>query len=637
MKKICLLIAALVAFSCVKDPVAPIDPAVTEPEIVIPELVPMTFSAEADKSLETKTSLEGLSIKWAAAEKIYLFDGTAPRAFTSDNAAVASTVNFTGLAASSDKYYAIFPSGTISGSVIHSTIPVFQTATANSFSPKANVAVAYTETDPERENALKFKNVGAVVKFQLSNSNVRKVRLEAIGGEKMTGPVDITFDGSGNFSSSIVSSKAESCAVLTSETDLSASTPYYFVINPGTYASGFRITLFKADGSYRSISNTTSNTLDRNDLMDFGTLPEIIDEKWKTIPIFFNESFSKYTAAGGNDDNYSGGSATFDASKCDETGWTVSDGGNVYGASNCVRIGKDSGTSFSTRALDLSSGNAILEFRAALFGSDNTTLSLSVDNGTITPSSVTLVASTWNEYRALITGGTAETVITFSPAKRCFLDDIVVREQSKAPADPVVDMPSTITKNYSATAIGLAGGTLSFDVESNVPWTVESSNPEFASISTSGATVSVTFTSIPSGSRDATITVSPSEGGDVSPVITQTTLETVSFTPGTDTGETTVTKDGVSALMTTMNNASYYQIYANKSGTFTAPSGKNITRIEFTCTASGTSNYGPGNASANSGEYAYSEKKGIWIGKASSVTISTTQQIRMSTLSITYF
>lgn len=111
--------------------------------------------------------------------------------------------------------------------------------------------------------------------------------------------------------------------------------------------------------------------------------------------------------------------------------------------------------------------------------------------------------------------------------------------------------------------------------------------------------------------------------------------DTVTFTPGTDTGETSVTKSGITVTMTTMNNASYYQIYANQSGTFSCSNG-NITKIEFTCTASGTSKYGPGNASANVGSYSYSDYTGTWEGSASSVTVSSTAQVRMSSLTITY-
>lgn len=130
---------------------------------------------------------------------------------------------------------------------------------------------------------------------------------------------------------------------------------------------------------------------------------------------------------------------------------------------------------------------------------------------------------------------------------------------------------------------------------------------------------------------------SPKADMELYPVYTKTEgggSSTIFFTPGTDTGETSVTKSGVTCTMTTMNNASYYQIYANQSGTFSVASG-NITAISFTCTASGTSKYGPGNASADVDTYSYSGSTGSWEGSASSVTISSTAQIRMTALSIT--
>ena len=56
---------------------------------------------------ETKTSLDGTQVKWAVGDGIYLFDGTAPRAFVSDNESVSATANFGGSAVIADKYYAI--------------------------------------------------------------------------------------------------------------------------------------------------------------------------------------------------------------------------------------------------------------------------------------------------------------------------------------------------------------------------------------------------------------------------------------------------------------------------------------------------------------------------------------------------
>ena len=129
----------------------------------------------------------------------------------------------------------------------------------------------------------------------------------------------------------------------------------------------------------------------------------------------------------------------------------------------------------------------------------------------------------------------------------------------------------------------------------------------------------------------------PTANTTLYPVYTRTTGSSgkITFTPGTDTGATSVTKTGVTCTMTTMNNASYYQIYANGSGTFSNASG-NITKIEFTCTASGTDKYGPGNVSANVGSYSYSGTDGTWTGSSASVTLSASKQVRMSALSVSY-
>lgn len=479
----------------------------------------MTFKAFADNELETKTSLDGYEVTWAPKETIYVFDGAAPHSFTSDNNEPEKTVNFTGSAYSAAKYYAVYPYGTINGMVITTEIPTFQVATAGSFAPKANTAVAMTESNPTGDNVLKFNNVGAVVKFRLSNSDVRKVRLDAIGGEKISGLMTVTYDGSGSFTTAMVDGKSQSCVIMTSETNLSTSSYYYFVVNPTTYASGLRITLFKEDGSYKSISNKTSNTLAKNELMDFGTLPEITT--WNSTPIVFNESFSYYDNEGGNDGKYSSGSGSFSAANCDESGWTYS--GNVYTAKNCVRVGKNAGTTFSTRALDLSEGTATVEFRAALFGSDGTTLSLSVDNGTISPTSVTMVASTWKTFKATITGGTSATKITFSPDKRCFLDDIVVTGVSKSPTDPEMESVTfeISKKTPSDGSVDVKNGEASFTVHSTIPWALAVDGEEYVEYLVSNGAgddekdVSILFEDLVSGSRDITFTVIPSLGDPI--------------------------------------------------------------------------------------------------------------------------
>ena len=88
----------------------------------------------------------------------------------------------------------------------------------------------------------------------------------------------------------------------------------------------------------------------------------------------------------------------------------------------------------------------------------------------------------------------------------------------------------------------------------------------------------------------------------------------VTFTAGTDTGDTSVTKDGITVSMSTMSRTDNYRCYANTAMTITSTVG-DITNVVLTCTASGTSNYGPGKFSVTnnySGTYSYSGTVGTF-------------------------
>lgn len=108
----------------------------------------------------------------------------------------------------------------------------------------------------------------------------------------------------------------------------------------------------------------------------------------------------------------------------------------------------------------------------------------------------------------------------------------------------------------------------------------------------------------------------------------------VTFTAGTDTGETSVTKDGITVSMSTMSRSDNYRTYANTDMTISAASGKTITKVEVTCTASGTSNYGPGKFSGDG--YSYNGTVGTWSGSATSVSLSASAQVRITEIVVTY-
>ena len=104
-------------------------------------------------------------------------------------------------------------------------------------------------------------------------------------------------------------------------------------------------------------------------------------------------------------------------------------------------------------------------------------------------------------------------------------------------------------------------------------------------------------------------------------------------------GKQTGTKDGVTIETTRgmLGSGTQYRCYKGETFTVSVAEG-NITKIEINCTASGTSEYGPGCfTDATSGAYSYSGKVGTWEGSASSISmIASIKQVRMTEIKVTY-
>lgn len=109
--------------------------------------------------------------------------------------------------------------------------------------------------------------------------------------------------------------------------------------------------------------------------------------------------------------------------------------------------------------------------------------------------------------------------------------------------------------------------------------------------------------------------------------------KTETFVAGINTGETSVTSGPITVSMSTMSRTDNYRAYAGSQMTVSSSNG-NITKIEVACTASGTSNYGPGKFSGEG--YSYSGKVGTWTGSAKSVSLSASAQVRITQIVVTY-
>ncbi len=79
------------------------------------------------------------------------------------------------------------------------------------------------------------------------------------------------------------------------------------------------------------------------------------------------------------------------------------------------------------------------------------------------------------------------------------------------------------------------------------------------------------------------------------------------------------------------------RVYAGKSLTITAPEGKEIVKIEITCTADVSSEkYSPDHLSSDVGNYSAEGNVGTWTGSANSVTFTANKQVRITAIVITF-
>jgi hypothetical protein len=130
-----------------------------------------------------------------------------------------------------------------------------------------------------------------------------------------------------------------------------------------------------------------------------------------------------------------------------------------------------------------------------------------------------------------------------------------------------------------------------------------------------------------------------------------TAQTTVTFTAGTEkgtytgtgspqSGEETITKDGITIKCSSgAFAASQYRFYKSSTATISSTVG-NITKVVFTCTANGTEKQGPGNfTDATKGSYTYEEagETGTWTGDAAEFTLTASKnQVRATKIEVTY-
>ena len=248
------------------------------------KLVPMTFTATQESNAETRSALNNRNgVDWQAGDEISVFDGTGAGcnhqfSLTGD----ASLGKFSGIASSeATSFTAVYPyteGATLGedGSVSGITLPAEQTATPNSFDPKAALMMAYT-TDKSK---LDFKNAVSLVKIT-TDFDCKSIVLTA--KENIAGTGTLSYN---NGKPSIAFDTNESQTITlkpASENGVIAAGTYYIAISPHT-SSGFSIRFINsADTKAYTRTSTKNNIFNRSGIRNLGTFKELDDTWTSTI------------------------------------------------------------------------------------------------------------------------------------------------------------------------------------------------------------------------------------------------------------------------------------------------------------------------------------------------------------------
>ena len=201
------------------------------------------------------------------------------------------------------------------------------------------------------------------------------------------------------------------------------------------------------NNGFISFSFTPDNSgTEEGDNTEYGNVEDPVTPPSVEGALFY-ESFNQCDGTGGNDGTFNGNVGAASKFKTDNSGWMAKDD-KYYGCDRCAKFGTSSVKGEVTSPSFAVDGTGTLTFKAAPFGSDGTTLNLSVSNGTISPTSVTMKEGKFTNFTATITA-TGNVKITFTPAKRFFLDEVLVVDPNATAIQSVNRNKTTITRIYT--------------------------------------------------------------------------------------------------------------------------------------------------------------------------------------------
>lgn len=220
-------------------------------------------------SASTKSQLSGQKILWSPFDEISVFDGNDNCRFVTQSNEYSAV--FTGNVSTGDYYYALYPydnNASINGNVISTELPSEQSVVAGTFAPGANLAVTKTAEVDGVQCGI-FRNAGCYLKLNISGAGtgISNITAAAIGGEALSGPVQVQIDETGM--PSATDDGGNSYARLVSSNGIFNVGSYYLVLLPNQLSRGLRITVNGSDRELLSYDIDELTGLERNVVYSF--------------------------------------------------------------------------------------------------------------------------------------------------------------------------------------------------------------------------------------------------------------------------------------------------------------------------------------------------------------------------------
>ena len=257
-------------------------------------------------SAATKTALDGVDINWEEGDAITLFgEDDAPVKYTLTGGAGATVGTFEaeGELPAQVQAYAVYPAVaegvTLSGNKVAVSVAAEQTYNAAGFPAEYPMAAVTSDG----QNFL-FENLATVLSLPLQgDAVVRSISIEAVGGEGLAGAATVDFSGAtpvlsvGN-SATVTLDCGESGVQISED----AATVFNFVVIPGEYTQGFKVTVNETNGN-STVKTTGGNAMTLQAGFIFkikSALPVVTPQGWNLVGGFVGNWSSWIEMEGGN-------------------------------------------------------------------------------------------------------------------------------------------------------------------------------------------------------------------------------------------------------------------------------------------------------------------------------------------------